>query len=205
MTIATCARLALAGVSDDVRRDPAQDLADAVRAHLGLRVQPAETCGERGDGGGCDGVSIIDSGVILDGPTARRGNFTLMHELGQHLVENSVECLSWMAVQLAPNRVLEQVFDQTTALSYLGYDSGVAVGKVSLSIDEDLLDEARARAGRRELSSYVNEALRRQLQRDRLTELLAEMEVETGPIPDDVMEEARRLWRAPAAKRRRRA
>lgn len=92
-----------------------------------------------------------------------------------------------------------------TALSYLGYDSGVAVGKVSLSIDEDLLAEARARAGRRELSSYVNEALRRQLQRDRLTELLAEMEAKSGPIPDDVMEEARRLWRGPAAKRRRRA
>jgi Arc/MetJ family transcription regulator len=78
----------------------------------------------------------------------------------------------------------------------------VAVGKVSLSIEEDLLAEARARAGRRELSSYVNEALRRQLQRDRLTELLAEMEAESGPIPDDVMEEARRLWRGPAANRR---
>ncbi len=81
----------------------------------------------------------------------------------------------------------------------------MAVGKVSLSIDEDLLAEARARAGRRELSSYVNEALWRQLQRDRLTELLAEMEAESGPIPDDVMEEARRLWRGPAAKRRRSA
>ncbi len=81
----------------------------------------------------------------------------------------------------------------------------MAVGKVSLSIDEDLLAEARGRAGRRELSSYVNEALRRQLQRDRLTELLAEMEAESGPIPDDVMEEARRLWRGPAAKRRRSA
>ncbi|MDP8960705.1 MAG: type II toxin-antitoxin system VapB family antitoxin [Actinomycetota bacterium] len=81
----------------------------------------------------------------------------------------------------------------------------MAVGKVSLSIDEDLLAEARARVGRRELSSYVNEALRRQLQRDRLTGLLDEMEAESGPIPDEVMEEARRLWREPAAKRRRSA
>lgn len=81
----------------------------------------------------------------------------------------------------------------------------MAVGKVSLSIDEGLLAEARARAGRRELSSYVNEALRRQLQRDRLTELLAEMEAESGSIPDDVMEEARRLWRGPVDKRRRSA
>ncbi len=83
--------------------------------------------------------------------------------------------------------------------------AAVTVSKVSLSIDEDVLAEARARAGRRELSSYVNEALRRQLQRDRLAELLAEMEAESGPIPDAVMEEARRLWRGPAAKRRRSA
>jgi len=76
---------------------------------------------------------------------------------------------------------------------------------VSLSIAEDLLAEARARAGRRELSAYVNEALRRQLQRDRLTELLVEMESESGPIPHELMEEARRLWRGPAAKRRRSA
>lgn len=80
---------------------------------------------------------------------------------------------------------------------------GVAVSKVSLSIDEDVLVEARSRAGRRELSSYVNDALRRQLQRDRLAELLAEMEADSGPIPDDVMEQARQPWRSPVAKRRR--
>lgn len=82
----------------------------------------------------------------------------------------------------------------------------MAVSKVSLSIDEDVLAEARARAGRRELSSYVNEALRRQLQRDRLAELLADMDAESGPVPDDVMEEARELWRnVPGDKRRRSA
>jgi Arc/MetJ family transcription regulator len=73
----------------------------------------------------------------------------------------------------------------------------VAVAKVSLSIDEDVLDEARERAGRRELSSYVSEALRRQLQHDRIGELLAEMEERSGPIPEDLMEEARSLWRSP--------
>ena len=83
----------------------------------------------------------------------------------------------------------------------------MAVSKVSLSIDEDVLAEARVRAGRRELSSYVNEALRRQLQRDRLGELLAAMDDESGPVPDEAIEEARKLWRsAPATgKRRRRA
>jgi len=89
--------------------------------------------------------------------------------------------------------------------SYFRYDTPMAVSKVSLSIDEDVLSEARDRAGRRELSSYVNGALRRQLQRDRLAELLAEMETESGPIPDDVMEQARQPWRNAAAPKRRRS
>lgn len=81
----------------------------------------------------------------------------------------------------------------------------MAVAKVSLSIDEDVLSEARERAGRRELSSYVNDALRRQLQRDRLGVLLAEMEAESGPIPDDLLDEARKPWRSAAPRRRRSA
>jgi Arc/MetJ family transcription regulator len=75
----------------------------------------------------------------------------------------------------------------------------MAVSKVSLSIDEGVLAEARERAGRRELSSYVTDALRQQLQHDRLGELLAQMDAEQGPIPEDVLEEARQLWRGPVA------
>ena len=81
----------------------------------------------------------------------------------------------------------------------------MAVSKVSLSIDEDVLSEARDRAGHRELSSYVNDALRRQLQRDRLGELLAEMDASSGRVPDDVMEQARKPWRNAAAPKRRRS
>jgi len=81
----------------------------------------------------------------------------------------------------------------------------MAVSKVSLSIDEDVLAEARNRAGRRELSSYMNEALRRQLQRDRLAELLTALEAESGPIPDGLMERARQPWRSATASKRRRA
>ena len=83
----------------------------------------------------------------------------------------------------------------------------MTASKVSLSIDEDVLSEARERAGRRELSSYVTDALRRQLQHDRLGELLAEMDASSGPIPDDLMEEARQLWHgaADAPKTRRRS
>lgn len=73
----------------------------------------------------------------------------------------------------------------------------MTVSKVSLSIEDAVLTEARQRAGRRELSAYVSQALSRQLQHDRLGELLAEMEKEAGPIPDELMEEARKLWRGP--------
>lgn len=72
----------------------------------------------------------------------------------------------------------------------------MAMSKVSLSIDEVVLAEARQQAGRRELSAYVNEAVRRQLQRDRLTALLSAMDAETEPVQDDAMEEARRPWRS---------
>jgi len=51
--------------------------------------------------------------------------------------------------------------------------------------------EAREVAGARGLSSYVNRALRHQLQRDRIAALLAELEQEHGPIEPQVMEEVR--------------
>ncbi len=80
----------------------------------------------------------------------------------------------------------------------------MAVSKVSLSIDEVVLAEARERVGKRELSSYVTAALQRQLQHDRLSELLATMDAESGPVPDDLLEEARSLWRNDAAAPRQR-
>jgi Arc/MetJ-type ribon-helix-helix transcriptional regulator len=72
--------------------------------------------------------------------------------------------------------------------------------KVSLTLDEGLLAEARDVVGSRKLSSYVNRALRLQLQHDRLEDLLAELEQEKGPIEPGVMEEVRQEW--PAAEER---
>ena len=80
----------------------------------------------------------------------------------------------------------------------------MVVSKVSLSIDENVLAEARERVGRRQLSSYVTAALQRQLQHDRLAELLAAMDVEAGPVPDDLLKEARELWQSADGERRRR-
>jgi Arc/MetJ family transcription regulator len=81
----------------------------------------------------------------------------------------------------------------------------VRTEKVSLTLEEELLSEAREVVGTRGLSSYVNRALRHQLQHDRVAGLLAELEQEKGPIEPEVMEEVRRAWPAPgekAAKRR---
>lgn len=55
-------------------------------------------------------------------------------------------------------------------------DRNMATEKVSLTLEEELVSEARATAGIRCLSRYVNRALRHQLQRDRLDELLDEHE-----------------------------
>jgi hypothetical protein len=79
----------------------------------------------------------------------------------------------------------------------------MATEKVSLTLEEELIAEARGAVGARGLSGYINRALRRQLQHDRIAGLLREMEREHGPIGDDAMEEVRRVWPGPgkAAKR----
>lgn len=79
----------------------------------------------------------------------------------------------------------------------------MATEKVSLTLDERLLAEARSRSGERGLSTFVNDALRRELQRDRLTGLLARMDAEEGPVPEEMVEEARQQWRPGRRSRRR--
>lgn len=70
----------------------------------------------------------------------------------------------------------------------------MATEKVSLTLDRDLVRQARARGGRRGLSSFVDSALRLQLQHERLRALLEEMDAEHGPIAEDILEEVRREW-----------
>jgi hypothetical protein len=55
--------------------------------------------------------------------------------------------------------------------------------KVSLSLDRDLVTEVRRRVGKRELSSYLNDALERRLQADAITEYLSEADKRKGTIP----------------------
>jgi hypothetical protein len=64
--------------------------------------------------------------------------------------------------------------------------------KVSLTLNGELLAEAREIVGSRKLSSYVNHALHLQVQHDRIAGLLADLEEEKGPIENGVMEEVRK-------------
>ena len=72
----------------------------------------------------------------------------------------------------------------------------MSVAKVSLSLDEDALAEAKGRVGSRELSAYVSKALIRQLQHDRIGELLSQMNDEAGKLPEEMLSEARDTWRS---------
>lgn len=72
----------------------------------------------------------------------------------------------------------------------------MASEKVSLTLDEELVAEAREQAGARGFSAYLNEALRLQLQRDRLRRLLDEMDEEFGPVDPKVTAEVEREWHA---------
>lgn len=74
----------------------------------------------------------------------------------------------------------------------------MTVAKVSMSLDEEVLAQARERVGGRGVSAYVNEAVRRQLRRDALAEVLGQMRSANGPVPDEQMEEVRRSWPGPA-------
>ena len=66
--------------------------------------------------------------------------------------------------------------------------------KVSLTLDSRLLAEAREIVGSRKLSSYVNHALRLQLQHDRLASLLEEQEQQKGPVEPQVTQEVCQAW-----------
>lgn len=75
----------------------------------------------------------------------------------------------------------------------------MSVAKVSLSLDEAALDEAKSRVGSRELSAYVSSALIRKLRHDRIGDLLKQMDDESGPVPAEMLADARDIWRSPSA------
>ena len=68
------------------------------------------------------------------------------------------------------------------------------VRKVSVSMPEELADAVRARTGAGGFSRYVTEAVDREIRHDLLGELIDELEAQYGPVPKELLEEARREW-----------
>lgn len=66
----------------------------------------------------------------------------------------------------------------------------VATAKFSATVDADLLATVREHAGPRGLSSFVAVALRHELDRVRLRELLEELAEELGPPDEDMVTHA---------------
>ena len=71
---------------------------------------------------------------------------------------------------------------------------GGRVRKVSVSMPEELADAVRTRTGSGGFSRYVSEAVEREFRHDLLGELIEELEAEHGPVPEHLLEEARREW-----------
>jgi hypothetical protein len=69
----------------------------------------------------------------------------------------------------------------------------MSMRKVSVTLDADLVAEAKSQVGEREFSRYLNEALSRRLQHSRLEQLERELTEEFGPISDEARREVEAL------------
>jgi hypothetical protein len=82
--------------------------------------------------------------------------------------------------------------------SHHWYDYGVSESlgteKLSATVPKGLAAQIRERAGRGNVSAYVTHALLRQLEHDRLGDLVAELEQVHGPVSDDEVAAARSEW-----------
>jgi hypothetical protein len=65
----------------------------------------------------------------------------------------------------------------------------MAATRITITIDEDVLDELKSRVGPGQVSSYVVEALRARLRKDPILELLDKLDEMYGPLTDEQIAE----------------
>jgi hypothetical protein len=70
----------------------------------------------------------------------------------------------------------------------------MAMRKVSITLEPEVLEAARRAAGKQGLSAFVNAAVRQKLQAARLSAYISEMETAHGPISEEAMERVRSEW-----------
>lgn len=68
------------------------------------------------------------------------------------------------------------------------------VSKVSVSMPEDLTAAVRQRVGAGAFSRYVAEATTERLRLELLGEYLDELDARHGPVPQELLDQARREW-----------
>jgi hypothetical protein len=73
------------------------------------------------------------------------------------------------------------------------------VRPVSVSLHEGTIAALKARTGKRGMSAYVEALIQRQLERDRLRELIEDAEAEHGPVDHAAIDAKRALLRRDAA------
>lgn len=66
--------------------------------------------------------------------------------------------------------------------------------KKSVTLDEDVVEGIAAEVGERGFSGWLNDAARARLDREHVLRFLAELDAEHGPVPPEMLEEARRVW-----------
>jgi len=80
--------------------------------------------------------------------------------------------------------------------------------KISVTVEEDLVDALQGRVGTRGVSGFVTRAIRHELEREELGDLLADLEAQLGPPDEEFVAEAAALFdraeRAGKARSRRR-
>lgn len=72
------------------------------------------------------------------------------------------------------------------------------VRPVSVSLHEGTIAALRARTGKRGMSAYVEALIQRQLERERLRELIEDAEAEHGPVDQAAVDAKRALLRGDA-------
>jgi len=70
----------------------------------------------------------------------------------------------------------------------------VPAQRITITVDEEVLNELKSRVGPGEVSAYVVEALRARLQRDPIMELLDKLDEMYGPLSDEQIAEGEREW-----------
>lgn len=69
------------------------------------------------------------------------------------------------------------------------------VAKLSITIPSAMAAEVRRRVGARGVSAFVIRAVAHELEREQLATYLEALEAEFGPVPKDMVSEARKAWR----------